>query len=293
MPIYGHSAVYDGHDSIYVMGGWNGSTYQSQVIRYSIETGRLDPVGEFLPKAFGVAAWAGDDHIYYFGGSSSSDSGADAGIHRYSVSTSIHEQVGQFAVGIQDMAFAFDSATQTGYTLGGRSGSNRLSHIYKYSTTTHAVERVNSLSVGRWEASAAWTASEGTIYIFGGLEGLAGNSDREIWWYSPSRGFVSKLPMPMPYGVHRGCAVFSEHDGQVYIIGAEVLMKFHPASSRAEKVAIDLWPEYRLHYSACVYVPSLARIYVLGGYPNKTEAVGGRVDTISNEISYIELRPKP
>ena len=66
VPLYGHSAVYDGEDSIYLIGGWNGA-YNGEVYKYSINTAEVESVGTFPGKLFGSTAFYNND-TYYLGG---------------------------------------------------------------------------------------------------------------------------------------------------------------------------------------------------------------------------------
>ena len=55
-PITGQSVLFVGNDSIYMIGGSNGSSYNDQVFRYSISTGSLEVNGRFVPVVWGAAA---------------------------------------------------------------------------------------------------------------------------------------------------------------------------------------------------------------------------------------------
>ena len=62
-PLRGHSAVYDGQDSIYIIG-----TDQGKVLRFSLGTGLVEEYGDFVTITNGGAALSTDGEILYFGG---------------------------------------------------------------------------------------------------------------------------------------------------------------------------------------------------------------------------------
>ena len=64
-----HIAVYDGHDAIYVFGGYNNSINpQDKIIKYSLESGAVQVVGIMPKDLAGLSAFMDGEDVVYFGG---------------------------------------------------------------------------------------------------------------------------------------------------------------------------------------------------------------------------------
>lgn len=98
-----HSAVYDGLDSIYVVGGFNGN-YQNRVLKYSLRLGSVDVVGIFVTIGLGIAL-LNSDEILYLGGRGD-EYKPSAAIYRYSTDTNNFSQVGKLPWAVLSTAFA-------------------------------------------------------------------------------------------------------------------------------------------------------------------------------------------
>jgi hypothetical protein len=82
--LYLSTAVYDGNDSVYIFGGYDGSGTKADILRYSLPLDKVEKVSSLgIPTLGGLALPANDGvSIYYFGGSSN-----PTHVHKFNTAT--------------------------------------------------------------------------------------------------------------------------------------------------------------------------------------------------------------
>jgi len=278
-PLTKHSAVYDGQDTIYIIGGYN----EDRVTRFSVADGTVEVISTFLKVHSGAAVMDGED-IVYFGGYISGKARSSSGIYRFSTVHRNFTLANNLPVAMERMALAWDPVGHVAYTFGGV-GLGNLDQVLRYRASDDEIEQLALLPERRSGAGAVWDHRQEVAYVFGG-EGSRRALGREIFRFNPSAAspIVARVTATLPYAVEWPCAVFA--NDYVYVVGDRGrLIKFDPKSERVESVAVDGWRR-PLTYSACVHVPKQSRIYLIGGYGSFRQ---GEVKERRDEISYIDL----
>jgi hypothetical protein len=69
--VYGTVPCYDGDDTIYLFGGWNGGKLLNQILTYSLSNQTIQNVGVLpLPSCCGTVQVDSFGDVFYFGGNS-------------------------------------------------------------------------------------------------------------------------------------------------------------------------------------------------------------------------------
>jgi len=280
-PLERQSAVYDGDDTIYLIGGYN-RLHQDAVLKYTLSSGAVERVGTFVKISAG-GAFLYNGQIVYVGGKEHLE-GYSADVYSYNTQTNSFAVVSQLPLAIRSLILAYDATNEVAYSFGGINNNAFTYHdlIMRLDPATSRVEQVGRLPEGRGGGSAVF-ADDGKAYIFGGTVPINHEAfSNEILRFDPAQNTVVKLGAQLPSLVYYSPAVLAK--GQIYIAGHEQLIRFNPASEQVEELQVAGWPNYLLA-AASVYVPKLDRIYFFGGYGRfTTEFPVNRV-----EISYLDL----
>jgi len=137
--------------------------------------------------------------------------------------------------------------------------------------------------VPRMPAAVVWDSGRGVAYIFADVTG----APVELFKFQPPNT-ITKLNVTLPVSSFwMAQAFYAEETDEVIIVDAYQVLKFYPAEDRAEIVPVSNWPAW-LHYFGAAYVPTLNRIYLLGGWGRYED---GDTNRDRDEIAYIQLRP--
>jgi len=281
-----HSVVYDGDDTIYIIGGYE-LLKQDAVLKFTLSSGAVERVGTFARISAGGAFWH-DGRIFYAGGSIHLESFTD-NVYNYDPRFNNYTVVNHLPVKMRSLILTYDPADKVAYSFGG------INHdlggppdayqdmVLRYDPATNQLQRTSArLPEGRGAGSAAFAAN-GLAYIFGGTVPISFESlSDEVLKFDPIQNTVVKLSARFPSNVYYSPAVFAK--GAIYIAGQTNLFKFDPTTEQVETVGVEGWPAYMVAHAA-VYVPKLDRIYYVGGFGNfRNELPINRV-----EISYLDL----
>jgi hypothetical protein len=286
IPLRSHEAVYDGADSIYILGGLANGSLHGSVYKYSLATDTISVHGIFVRVAYGAAAIdMTTQSILYFGGQTTS--GRTASIRKYSIVQKTNSVVNTLPSAMEGMALAWNEDERVALLFGGYAAKGNFSdQILKYSANDNAISQVGQLPEKRFEAAAVWDDDEGAAYLFGG-HGASETMKSDIVRYDPTTGAgtASRLSTDLPHRTTYPCAMYA--NGKLsYTFGGGELIKYNGEDGTAMALDVDGWPS-SLSMAACVYVQNLNRIYIIGGYgqwnANETE------DTYKSEIAYIDL----
>ena len=273
--LHHHAAVYDGVDSIFLLGGYSGDgAYLDSVIKYSLADESVQVVGTFLPLASGVSLLH-EGNIFYVGGYDGRNS--SAAVYRYSISTDNYSLVHQLPVPISGMSSAWDPSSQSVYVFGGF-GTDAL--VFEYNPRANSLEQVSRLPYFIQSAAAVWVTN-GLTYVLGGRNEYGRDSDL-IFEYDPNTKIVTRVPRFLPEYLTNGCAVLATTN-YVYTLGGRAFMRFNPTNYELERVTLDGWPNW-LEGMACIHVPKSGRVYVFGGSFQRYSP-----PSLTNQIAYIDL----
>ena len=285
-PTHSHSTLYDGDDTIYVIGGKtdNSGGFQDKVIRYSLESGTVEVVGTFVNISSGSAVLA-DGDILYFGGQLQGPGGVlSSAVHRYSLATGLHSVIANFPRASAWNSAVWDPRQNVAYIFGGWDGGEGrpIADVYRFNARSNALQLVTLLSTPKSDTAAVWDTRRELAYVFGGYSDQGGGGTiRDILAFDQQHNefrFVGVLPT----GASTPCAGFAEiHDEAIVVDGApDDPATFNPGSGFSQNVSVAGWERYG--YMPCVYVPKLDRMYMIGGRIWTTSEV-------TDHISYVDL----
>jgi N-acetylneuraminic acid mutarotase len=118
-----HSVLYDGNDSIYIMGGFYGS-YLDDILVFSISSQNITRIGSLPSKSFGgMMEWDNFGNIFYFGG------GFYDGkqVYKFDPVTRISSEMAQLPYDVRwGASIKQNNSSNTVYILGGREQGKEL-----------------------------------------------------------------------------------------------------------------------------------------------------------------------
>jgi len=279
--LHSPSAVYDGQDTIYILGGTAGSDRPDKVLKYTLASGTIEEVGTFLNITYGTAFLNGED-ITYLGGYLAHQ-GPIANVYKYSLRTLAHSVVSTFPVRLDMHSSVFDPVTQMAYSFGGWSSGQGPNSVFRFNAATSAIDVVAELPVApKFQSAAVWDAAHGLAYVFGG-QGTTGGQ-RDVLSFEPRTNTVAKFANGMPADLQYPCAAYADAHGTAFVADGNDMgpFIFNATSSMSERVQVDGW--LPINHAACIYIPKLDRVYILGGV-NYREGVWAS----TNQISYVAL----
>jgi hypothetical protein len=191
-PVYGASAVWDGQGHAYIFGGRTSMAPEpvvpgvdprqsNQILRYTPETGLLEPMPTVLPtpRYLMAAVWDGDGHAYLFGGY---DGNHLEDIVQYTPATGAIATLEARLPGPHShLAAVWDPAGQA-LLFGGYRGSGRYSdEILRFEAAAGTVIETGARLPERTESmSAVWSGDR--ALVFGG-GARSGQSDAIVAYY--------------------------------------------------------------------------------------------------------------
>jgi hypothetical protein len=250
-------AVYDGDDSIYILGGFNSISFLNTISKFSISNETIETVGTLeIATGAGSGIWDGSG-IVYLGGFTGSETDR---IQRFVPGNRMVTQSGGKLPYVND-----DSATiAVGwdvYIFGGKFNADR---IVKYSKNIAQEIKNSRLPFGIKGASAVHILSDDLIYLFGGLG--TGYLD-SIVAYNIENGDSVVTPSSLTFPLAYSTAVY---DGTyAYIIGGvgsakTGVLQFNPLTQKVLPLNVTSFPD-QLFTPSSVYVSKLNRAYIFGG----------------------------
>jgi len=287
-----HSAVYDGSDAIYIIGGTGSGTFAAQqnVFKYSVQSGTVETVGQSKPIANGAALFD-NGGIIYLGGNTGGE--LSSLIYRYDTNTNFLGGYNQLPVYLQEQSFAYNPATRIGWTFGGWASTgtvwtamdgfgpaNYSNHVYRYDVGNNYNVEITTMDARK--SSASVFGNDTAIYIFGGTNGTTASA-RDVFQFDWAQQTFTKFPKQLPTAATSGCAVFNGR--YAYLAADAALYRFDPITGIATKVTLTNWYT-SLVDAACVHVPELKRMYVIGGYGKSNSTASA---TILDQITYVQL----
>jgi N-acetylneuraminic acid mutarotase len=280
------TAFYDGQDSIFIMGGYDGLNLYDEVLQFDLH-GAINKVGHF-PTGItdGSVGTDGKGGFYYFGGD---DGTLSAEIYHITAENPNPTVIGSMPIMNRLQASASDKNGNI-YICGGLTLRNieERKNIIKYDTKTRMSSMVGKLPIGLYGASAAMVGE--SVFIFGGMndEGIYSSN---IFEFIPSTGEVKVLETEMVAGgsLYSSAVIVGS---EIWIVGglsstqdkAHHITKFDTIMKTTQYMEIENWDETHSGLTA-VYVPKMSRIYMVGGFTFVNE----RIQHLG-EISYIQLQ---
>lgn len=280
------TAFYDGDESIYIMGGYDGLNLYDEVLQYDLH-GAIKEVGHF-PTGItdGTVGTDGQGGFYYFGGD---DGTVSAEIYKITPEDPNPTVIGSMPIMNRLQASASDNNGNI-YIIGGITIRNleERKNIIKYDTKTGMSSMVGKLPVGLYGAAAAMVGE--SVFIFGGMTDDHKYSN-QIFEFIPTTGEVKVLETTMVAGgsLYSSAVVVGS---EIWIVGglssneekSHHITKFDTITRQTYYMEIENWNETHSGITA-VYVPKMARIYMVGGFTFINE----RMEHLG-EISYIQLQ---
>jgi hypothetical protein len=296
-PRFATAAAYDGDDSIYIVGGYQGgyTTTIGEILRYSISTEDVQVVARFPDnqvRRSGSAVYDPNaDILYYFGGADFNGNGArNYWTIDVTQGTMTSAQLGVWAW--NGNSAVWDNATQSALLFGSQNPWDG-SQVIAFSTTSR--EFTNQLpwsppDVLKFDlASTVWDSVNRVAYIMGGSSLIEGDLkyDRIFKWTASNRQ-LELLDITLPYDIMWTSGVWDASSNCAYLIGTGYFpwdgennaLRFCPSTNNITAMVVDNFPP-RSEETSSVYVEKLNRIYIFGGWIENSIQ--------SNEIVYIDL----
>lgn len=271
------TALYDGGSCIYLLKEYS-------IYRFNVVTETITRV-EQSPQApnFGSAIMKENGQTYYFGGS-----------HNLILPTKIYEtQLTPYSVSISWTARTtigrlehnsgiYNRNDDSAYIFGGLTdrvpGPVVTNVILKYSISSNITTIAARLPTPTYVASIAWDFISQNAYLVGGQTGSI-SLDKIVKFDSKSCN-VSVLEAKLPRTRYYSCSVWARDKG--FVIGGTPdgrVVSFSPLESNVTVHQVNNYP-VDLFRAGCVFVDTLNRIYIFGGFSQ---------ETVGNEIMYIDL----
>jgi hypothetical protein len=264
--LYHIPTAYDGEDSVYLLGGYHGSGWVLDILKYSISTGFLENIGQMPNIYYGSTVWVGNGNLIYIGAVSNVDRNNKIWKSHSSLPNE-WSVVGELPTKRTSTASVWDQVEFT-YILGKRDSFN--SSLSRYSSLTNEVVNIAEVGDLAEEPSAVWDSRTRSAYFFGGRNGSSSNFFNDILKFDSDSGTLTKLNITLPYPDVYTCAVWTGNEA--YIIGgrgflAEIpsIIRFNPATNEVTVVPVNNFPKF-FFGTGCVFAEKLNRIYLFSGY---------------------------
>jgi len=288
LPIATYDArpVYDGLDSIYVIGGRG----DNRIFKYSLSSDSVNVVGNVvdMDTYSGEAFMFGDEIIYFAVESYSSQVRSE--VYSFSTKTNTSSVVAHLPTHIRVPAVAWNADSGIAYIFGGQSDIEGpygyLDRVLEYDVKSQTIVQVAHLPEPRLGATAVWDPDRHIALIFGGeVDGDEGDTDA-VFEYDPITKEVTRLPFSLAQPSASEETVWV--DGKAYIYDAVTRevgpIGVYPSLSRSEIVPVSEWPP-EIQRSGAVYVPKSRRTYLFGGFGQLHGEISRRYH---EEVMYIQ-----
>ncbi|OXA44708.1 Kelch-like protein 13 [Folsomia candida] len=291
---YGTSAVFDGTDSIYIIGGDSTEGRLKSVLKYSISTDEISHAA-ILPHGayYGTATQTKGGDIFYHGASILDTPSTE--IYKFVPSTSSVTKVGDLPEE-NFMSAAVQDGDDNIYFLGGSLAKNA---IVSFNTVNSSVDQVYRLPIS-YDYIAALSDNFGSVFIFG--DRLDGSETTEFSSTVKLNFTTFEVIIgseTLPKFTAPPAAVWDAEGKKAYIIGgygnekdghySDTIVRFDPETMTHELVHVDGFPvmgEWTFDSTSAVFVGGLNRIYFFGGYSSDGEGQEGKVH---DNIWYIDV----
>jgi len=270
------SPLYDGYDSIYLIGGYTGINY-TQALKYSISEDRIEEIGSLPLMDYGGGAVM-DKHknIFYIGGKNTRD------IYRYNPEPRTFSKVGMLPWDNHYFA-TIQVDEETAFIIGGNEKKPAKTILSLNLASMSSEDLGGELPQATYYSSAIWVKEKGSAYIV---------QDGFMKYNRPTNVTV-EIPLEIETS-YQGQVVW---DGKfAYVIGglharhdATNLVQFDLESETMRMIPVKDFPAVRgssFYGSAAVYVEKINRIYIFGGYTGRSDGKAR-----SDEIWHISLNP--
>lgn len=271
---FSSQAVFDGVDSIYVMGGTNHEVDEyCTILRYSISSDRIECVANMTENSHGqgTANFGKNGRIYF----STRTMGA-FDIYEFDPITN---QIRGLEVPMTNTGFMYSAVTNSGslilmYWIG------QNTTVYEWHVNETTYRTVGQLPFDKWGGSIHYLPESNKILIVGSYI-----ESRTMALLDVETGRTEILPNLL-WSITTGSDVVV--NGQLFRFGqisGGIQNKFIWYAEHCQKlVDIQNIPYNGLFYNYTgVYVPSLKRVYMFGGYRNLVGPV--------KDIWYVDLSP--
>jgi len=285
------AAVYDGMDSVYILGGSTENVSAlNEIIKFDLSTNTSSLFGTLPgPVSHGAAVMDSTGNIFYFGGDNSSADG-NGTIFKVTI-------VGGELQGVEEFPSLLDhpGVGLTGhfigdsiYIFGGGLDPNVTDNITRFNPT----DLEDNTVVGALPfplTRATSVAINETVHIFGGEDNQYGIpiTSNKIIQFSTTTGEVGLLAGELPVGVESAVAVHA--GGSVFVIGgfvggsgnwphqrvAEINMDTNVIQEICPTEESELIPEE----ASGVYSARYNRIYIFGGFTETFQSAVLSIDT--------------
>lgn len=215
-----HSAVWDGADSIYIVGGvshWKGRVkLEPSVEVYNITTQEVKIIGEMpVPRRFGSAVYMDGKIIVSGGGILSRKNRADVEVIASNTVAIFDIKTNTWRKGA-DLPFSASTRTvaldKQIYAIGGYDGKNAYAHFSRYDPMLNIWTELPNLPQALSAHSVV--ATEDKIYTFGDYSDLSAS-----YVYDPTDKTWQKSAFKYQASRHNAA---TSVDGKIYIIGGNV-----------------------------------------------------------------------
>ncbi|OXA63368.1 uncharacterized protein LOC110863263 [Folsomia candida] len=304
---HGSCAVYDGNDSIYILGGYSIDTPQSsEIYKYTISSDNIAQIGELPLPVFEMSASIDTSgNIYTHGGmiefireNGTIGHVSLTEIYRFDPVANTTSRVADLPAPNLEMVSIPGDMPNTVYIL---AGHHEREAIVLFNMTDLTVSRIANLQKAYWFMTAV-SSGDGFAFIFG-------NEDDNIAPTYPvakvnlNTRQASYGPPTFPRLLGMPAAVW---DGKfAYIIGGygnisagyntDTIIQFDPSTLENKVITVANFPtngnpELFFAWTSAVYVPKLHRIYIFGGINRGLDGcVVADCTTWRDGIWYIDL----
>jgi len=296
-PRFATSAVYDGNDSIFIVGGYQGgyNTTNGEIVRFNISSEDVQVTARLLDnqvRSQGAAVYDWDDDvIYYFGGTNLSNVG-NRDYFTVDLKTGNSTLTPLNIWAWNSNIAIWDNVTKSALLFGSQNpwDGSQIVQFFKTTSTFTDLLPWSPPQIRSFDfAVTVWDAANRTAYILGGQSFVEGELayDRIFKWTEATRQ-LELLPTKLPHEILWTSGVWNPNDNCAYLIGTgyfeweggDNALTFCPTTNNVTTFSVDNFPT-KSEETAAVYVEKLNRIYIFGGYMD---------DNIqSNEIIYIDL----
>jgi hypothetical protein len=283
------AVLYDGADSIYIMGGWRDFNVCSRnILLYQISTDKITKVGNLQSSViYGSAHWGDKEfrNLFYLCGGYGNE------VYKFDTQTNTSEEVGSLPYKIPNVtSFEANDNSNLVYIL----GANRFSEnvLLSYDLDTQIGSVVTTLPFSTLSGSSAARLGN-RAYIYGRVGAVVGGKETllELNLDTFTMTPVGDSEYPKILGASRSV---SDRNRFIYLIGGYApnnsifptngITQFDTVTLKSRFYPISNFPiketEYYNHAPDCVYVKKLNRIYCFGGTVGRTG---------SDDIFYIDL----
>ena len=272
---YACCAIYN--DSIYIFGGYNGSTGFKTIYKFNCTTKTISELSVTSPKTLNNSCCSiNGDNIYIFGGEFNDT------IYKFNCTNETISALSTLPKNIQNACCS--TYGDIIYIFGGYNGSSQENTIYKFNSVTESISTLSTTLPQK--LYRACCASYGdNIYIFGGSYYQGGTIylDR-IYKFNCTNETISTLSVRLPQALYGACCV--SYGYNIYIFGGytssgiiRTIYKFNCTNQTI--VALSATLPQALYGACCANYNS--NIYIFGG------RASGALNTIYNFSVSFEL----